>query len=118
LPKSLSYHLKRTLTLLTALLLIPLAALPAADPSIRLADNGTGRHATVLEAAETATAAGRFAAGELAHFLQKITGVAVPIVKEGEHAGPGIYVGHTRRAAKAGWISRRTRNCLPSDADI
>jgi hypothetical protein len=94
--------MKYSITLLTALLLTPLDPLSAAEPSIRLAENGTARHAIVIDAAETATAAERFAAEELALFLQKITGAAFPIVKEGEQAGPSIYVGHTRRAAKAG----------------
>jgi hypothetical protein len=67
-----------------------------------LAENGTARHAIVIDAAGTATEAERFAAEELAVSLQKITGAAFPIVKEGENTGPGIYVGHTRRAAKAG----------------
>jgi hypothetical protein len=94
--------MKYSITLLTALLLTPLDPLSAAEPSIRLAENGTARHAIVIDAAGTATEAERFAAEELAVFLQKITGAAFPIVKEGENAGPGIYVGHTRRAAKAG----------------
>lgn len=88
--------------LLVALLLAPLATLPAAEPLIHLAENGVARHAIVIEAAETATEAERFAAEELALFLQKITGAAFPIMKEGEQTGPGIYVGHTRRATDAG----------------
>jgi hypothetical protein len=95
--------MKPTLPLLTTLLLLaPLTTLSAVEPSIRLAENGTARHAIVIDAAGTATEAERFAAEELALFLKKITGAAFSIVKEGEQAGPGIYVGHTRRAAKAG----------------
>ena len=92
---------KHRLTLI-ATLLASFTTLPAAEPSIRLAENGVARHAIVIDAAGTATAAERFAAEELALFLQKITGAAFRIVKEGDHTGPGIYVGHTRRAAKAG----------------
>ena len=113
-------HLR--LTLLTALLLTPLDPLSAAEPSIRLAENGTARHAIVIDAAQTATEAERFAAEELALFLKKVTGAAFPIVKEGEHAGPGIYVGHTRKAAEAGidhgtlgdeeWVLQSTGNDL------
>ena len=77
--------------ILTAHLLTPLVPLSAAEPLIRLAENGTARHAIVIDSTETATAAERFAAEELALFLQKITGAAFPIVKEGEQAGPGIY---------------------------
>jgi hypothetical protein len=93
--------MKPTLTFLTALLLASLASLAAAEP-VRLSNKGVARHAIVVDATETATAAERFAAEELALFLKKITGAEFSIVKEGEHGGPGIYVGHTRRAAKAG----------------
>lgn len=54
--------MKLTFTLFTSLLLAPLTALPVAEPSIRLAENGIARHAIVIDAAETATAAERFAA--------------------------------------------------------
>ncbi|MFM8538644.1 MAG: DUF4838 domain-containing protein [Planctomycetaceae bacterium] len=88
--------------LLVLLLVMPLSAPRAAEPAVRLAENGVARHAIVVDAAEGATPAEQFATGELALFLRKITGAAFPIVKEGEQAGPGIYVGHTRKAAAAG----------------
>ncbi|NUQ64056.1 MAG: DUF4838 domain-containing protein [Pirellulales bacterium] len=116
--------------LLTALLLTSLVALRAADAPrpaapekrIRLAENGVRRHAIVVGNAETATAAERFAAEELALFMQRITGAAFPIVKEGERNGPGIYVGRTQRAAQTGvdfeklgeeeWVLRTTQEDL------
>jgi len=88
--------------LLVLLLVMPLSAPRAAEPAVRLAENGVARHAIVVDAAGGATPAEQFATGELALFLRKITGAAFPIVKEGEQAGPGIYVGHTRKAAAAG----------------
>jgi hypothetical protein len=94
-------ELKATLTLLTLLAAL-LATLPAAEPSIRLAENGIARHAIVIDAAGTATEAERFAAEELALFLKKITGATFPIVKEGGQKGPGIYVGQTRKARDVG----------------
>lgn len=94
--------MKHLLPLASLLLLAPLTVLPAAEPPVRLAEGGTTRHAIVIEAGGKATEAERFAAEELAHFLKKITGAVFPIVEEGGQAGPGIHVGHTRKAAGAG----------------
>jgi hypothetical protein len=113
--------MKHILTLITTILLLlpPLAALPAAEPSIRLAEDGVARHAIVIEAGGTATEAERFAAEELALFLKKITGAAFSIVKESEYAGSGIYVGQTRKATELAsilerWV-RKNGCCNPPD---
>ncbi len=70
--------------------------------SLKLAGGGTTNHAIVVSPDAESTPAERFAAEELRLFLGKITGAEFRIVQEGEHKGPGIYVGHTRRAAKLG----------------
>jgi hypothetical protein len=61
---------------------------------IHLAEKGVARHAIVIDAAQTATEAERFAAEELALFLQKITGAAFPI-RTPSDPGPS-----------AGWVPR------------
>lgn len=103
--------------LLMSLLLTPLAGNEAADPP-----EPVTRYAVVVGDEETSTAAERFAAEELALFLQKITGATFPIVKEDECDGPGIYVGQTQRAAGIGvdsgklgeeeWVLRTTKDDL------
>lgn len=114
--------MKPTRPLVAALLLAPIAALPAAEPSLRLAANGLARYAIVIDAAGKATDAEQFAAEELALFLKKITSAAFSIVKEGGQTGPGIYVGPTRKAIEAGidpgmlgdeeWVLRSAGNDL------
>jgi len=70
--------------------------------SLPLAGGGTTRHAIVIAPDPESIPAERFAAEELRLFLGKITGAEFPIVREGEHKGPGIYVGATRKAAALG----------------
>jgi len=100
-----------------------IAAEPVArDKQIRIAEGGVTRYAIVVGDDQAATAAERFAAKELALFLQNITRATFPIVKEGEHDGPGIYVGQTQRAAGIGvdfgklgeeeWVLRTTKEDL------
>jgi hypothetical protein len=116
--------------LLASLLLVPLVEIEAAESpepvaseeQVRLAEDSVTRYAIVVGDEETSTAAERFAAEELALFLQKITGASFPIVKEDKYDGPGIYVGQTQRAAGVGvdfgelgeeeWVLRTTKDDL------
>ena len=91
-----------SMLLLVSLAVLLPAAVAIADPQVRLVEKGIVRHAIVLDATETITAAERFAAEELAFFLRKITNANFSIVKEGEQTGPGIFVGQTHRAVRAG----------------
>lgn len=96
--------------LLASLLLAQLEGIEAAEPSepiareeqVRLAEDFVTRYAVVVGSEETSTATERFAAKELALFLQKITGATFPVVKEDECDGTGIYVGQTQRAVGIG----------------
>ncbi len=73
-----------------------------AEGAVTLASGGTARHAIVVPDSEFEPE--RYAAGELAEFLQRVTGAAFPIVRESELAPgqPAIYVGGTRYAAGQG----------------
>jgi len=85
-----------------------LLAICASEPqgkrpeSISLAKDGVARHAIILAKEANSIPSERFAAEELQKFLGKITGVKFAIVPEGEHEGPGIFVGATRRARELG----------------
>ena len=75
---------------------------PGRNSNTKLSENGTTAYAIVTAPADVATPAEQFAAGELALFLKKITGADFPIVAEGAHSGPGIFIGLTQRAASLG----------------
>jgi hypothetical protein len=94
-------QMKHTFTLLTALLLAPLAALHAADrgaaqpvagAEITLAEKGQAKAVIVL--APEASAPEKNAASELAKYLKEVTGAEFAIVKPAEAGGkPVIAVG-------------------------
>lgn len=67
-----------------------------------LASGGTSAFSIVVVPEKESIPSERFAAGELRDYLRKITGVDFPIVEEGKNSGPGIYIGATARAKKAG----------------
>ena len=88
--------MKHTLTLLTALLLAPLAALHAADTC--LVENGQARAEIVI--AEKPLRTVRLAAQELQDGIQKISSARMPIVTQPTSGAVHVFVGqseHTER---------------------
>ncbi len=91
--------MKPTLTLLTVLLLAPLALVHAADRFI--VEDGQPRAAIVV--AEKPTRSAKLAAGELQAFVEKISGGRLPIVTVSAGDLPVIiYVGESEPARRAG----------------
>lgn len=102
--------MRLTVTLLTVLMPASLtagagsASSPsgkAAGPLVLARD---GRTEYVVVQADHASEPERFAAGELTHFLSRVTGVAFPVVSESALAAGarGIYVGWTKFAGRQG----------------
>lgn len=73
------------------------------EKGLSIASNGVTDHTIVVPPETVSISSERFAAKELRHFFEKITGAEFSIVEEGSaHEGPGIYVGATDRAARLG----------------
>ncbi len=92
--------LRKTYLLRTALGALALAAALQSQAALTLADKGESSYRIVIPAA--AIPSERYAAEELQHYLQKITGAKLPIVTDAEAAAPQeILLGSTARLPQA-----------------
>jgi len=102
--------MKPALTVLTALLLAPLAALHAADASpVTLTEGGVARAEIIV--AKDRPRMVTLAALELRHFVEKMSGARLPIVTEGTAGNlVKIYIGRSEGTDKLGVTAEGLRD--------